>query len=429
MYFFWKLLSIYRLKHNKEEIGSIHERFGIASENAINSLIEYKKQQTKENKDIKIAWVHAVSVGESMSVIGFAEELCKNGWFVVFTTTTTTSAKIIKNKLPQNVVHQYSIYPYSKYVKNFLNTWQPNKAFFVESEIFPNIIKILKRKNINTYLLNARMSNRSFNRWKKIKFYIKRILLKYDFIFTASEEEQKKFMLLTDNQAKAKCFGNLKVQASIDAKNKIIEEFNKEKPSAVVAKCKLFQQQCGNRKIIIFGSPHEEEFFYLIWQSSMLIKKINCICIFVPRYVEECYKLKELATKNDLLVTIWSDFYGGEIGNIVIVDTMGILMHLYNICDIAVVCGNFVKNIGGHNPFEPIVFNKPTIVGEHCDKCQDIVNTLLYEKALIQSMTLFNEIKKIILYKDKRDILIEGCKSFLHKNNNVLKKILEQIII
>ena len=427
MYLLWKLLSIYRLKNNKEEIGCIKERFGIASQSAIEKLEEYKINQLKNNKDIKIAWIHAVSVGESISVISFVEELCKNDWFVVFTTTTTTSARIIKNKLPQNAIHQYSIYPSSKYIKKFINTWQPNKAFFVESEIFPNIIKILKKKNIPTYLLNARMSNRSFNRWKKIKFYIKNVLLKYDFIFPSSEEEQKKFMYLTDSKAKAECCGNLKVQASLDERDKIIQEFNDKIPNQIVSKCKLLQQQCENRKIIVFGSPHKEEFFYLIWQFSMLLKKINCVGIFVPRYIEESYELKELAIKNDLTTTNWSDFCGGEIGNIVIVDTMGILMSLYNICDTAVVCGNFVENIGGHNPFEPVVFHKPTIVGKYCTKCQDIIDALLYDKAIIQSMTICDDIAKIILYPDNKNVLVKGCENFLKKNNDVLKEICKKI--
>ena len=176
---FWKIISLIRLKHKKEEVDSVKERFGYLVDKNVKLLLQkYKKECKKEKKEIKIAWIHAVSVGESLSVLEFTKKLCKNDWFVVFTTTTVTSARLIRAKLPNNAVHQYNPYPSLKYVKRFIKTWQPQKVFFTESEIFPNIVNYLYKSNIPIYLLNARMSNSSFNRWKKVKWYIKNTLTK-----------------------------------------------------------------------------------------------------------------------------------------------------------------------------------------------------------------------------------------------------------
>ena len=119
--FFWRLVLYFRLKKNKEDPKRTNERFGYASEFALKKLETYKKEQDKQSKNTKIAWVHAVSVGESLSVLNFITTLSNSGWFVIMTTTTKTSAELIKTKLPNNTIHQYNPYPSNKYVKKSIN--------------------------------------------------------------------------------------------------------------------------------------------------------------------------------------------------------------------------------------------------------------------------------------------------------------------
>ena len=192
-----------------------------------------------------------------------------------------------------------------------------------------------------------------------------------------------------------------------------------------IAKCKLLQHIYNNKQIIVFGSIHKEEFFHLVWQYTMIAKKINCIAIFVPRYVSDSYKLAEIMRNNNLTVTLWSSINYNNIdtNDVIIVDELGVLMNIYNICNMAVVCGSFAENIGGHNPIEPIVFSKITFIGEHCCKCQDLVTSLLNNDAVVQTRFLYEDILKYTSNATIRDKLIANGVQFIEKNIGAVNRI------
>ena len=421
---FWKIVFFFRLKQNKEELEHKNERFGLPSFLAKNKLTEYKKYCLEKNLKPKIIWLHAVSVGESLSVIGLVEKLVEDNYFVVFTTTTKTSAKLIREKTKSFSIHQYNPYPKIKYIKKFLSYWQPNIVFFVESEIFPNIVNLLYKQKIKTYLINARMSIKSFEKWKKIKFYISKVLTKYTYIFALSENEKTKFDILSKNKAKTICLGNLKLDTAIFNKNKVAREFKQinEKRNNFIEKCNILKEECGAKKIIVFGSIHKEEFLHIIWQVSMILKKINCLIVFTPRYIEQSKELNELCKDNGLKTTFWDDNFKEKINNILIVDKLGVLMYLYNICDIAVVCGSFAQNIGGHNPLEPIVFNKPTFIGNYCHKCQELVDLLKENEIIYQTNNLNQEIIEIVIKQEESNI-VKKIENFIKTHKGTLERI------
>ena len=162
----WQIVAKYRIRKGKEDPERVREKFGFANNSAIKKLKDFMKNNGRS----EVIWVHAVSVGESLSTIGLIRKMCENGHFVVLTTTTLTSARIVANRLPEQAVHQFCPYPSTKYFKRFTSTWKPSRALFTESEIFPNVVKLLKKQQIPVYLINARMSDGSFNMWKKVKF-------------------------------------------------------------------------------------------------------------------------------------------------------------------------------------------------------------------------------------------------------------------
>ena len=434
MLFFWKLVAKYRLKHNKEDEERINEKFGISSDFALKKLQDYKQICIKNNTKSKIIWLNAVSIGESLSVISFVEELVKKDYFVLFTTTTLTSTKIITKKIEENelfkhnVVHQFFPYPCLSFFKKIYQTWQPEKVFFVESEIYPSVVKYLAKK-ADIYLLNARMSNHSFNFWKKVRFYIKPVLTRYKTIFASSEIEAEKFKYLSKNQANIKCFGNLKIENTYKTAQKVIND----KTSNISAKCELLKKAVEGEIVITYGSPHKSEFYYLVWQHCQLMKKISqnnlagCFGIFVPRYLEEVGELVKLFQQNDIEPTLWSDYCGGDLSSVLIINELGCLNYFYNLSDYSVVCGNFAPEIGGHNPIEPIAFSKPTLIGKYCNKCQDLVDDLLKHNAVIQTETLCDDISLLTKNENNREILIKNGQKYLEENNTTLEKILEEL--
>ena len=127
----WQIVAKYRLKKGKEDPERVREKFGFASQSAIEKLEKFRKNGVRG----EVIWVHAVSVGESLSTIGLIRKMCENGHFVVLTTTTLTSARIVAGRLPERAVHQFCPYPSTKYFKRFTSTWKPSRALFTESEI------------------------------------------------------------------------------------------------------------------------------------------------------------------------------------------------------------------------------------------------------------------------------------------------------
>ena len=125
---------------NNEFIKALKE-LGINPTNIqLKQLEEYKEECKKNKVEAKVVLIHAVSVGESNSALPIVSKLLEKNFFVVFTTTTVTSANLIKQKLQKNFIHQYCVYPNKTFIQRFYNNWRPTKVFFVESEIFPSIV-------------------------------------------------------------------------------------------------------------------------------------------------------------------------------------------------------------------------------------------------------------------------------------------------
>ena len=421
------LITYFRLKKGKEDRVRVKEKFGIPSDFALQKFEQYQQFCSKNNIQVKTIWLHAVSVGESLSVLDFVNKLNDKNYFIIFTTTTVTSAEMIKNKLPQNAVHQYRTHQTKKYLTRFLKTWKPSMVFFVENEIFPTTINMLYSNKIPLYLLNARLSENSFKMWKIAKFYIKNLLKKYTYIFPLSREEENKFLILSNNDAKTKCFGNLKFDVAIVNKQTIDDSFNKNDIPQDIAKCRLIQQAFKDKKIIVFGSIHDTEFFHLLWQYEMILKKLNCVGIFVPRYIDQCKLLETQAVKAGFKPTYWNDFCGSINENFIIVNKMNVVQNLYKICDIAVIGGSFAEKIGGHNPLESIVFNKPTFIGKYCHKCQNLINELLDNNVIFQTSNLSKEILDFLQQSGNKQVLENNVCAFFIKHTNVANKIIAEL--
>ena len=424
---FWNLVHLVLLYLKKEEKSRSGEKFGKANPLELKKLDEYNAEMAELGLVSRVVWIHAVSVGESLSVLEFTKQLSLRNYFVVFTTTNIKASRLICCKLQKHCVHQYSPSPSIRFVKRFIKTWEISKTFFAESEIFPNVIWYLYKKNIDVFLPNARISDRSVARWCKVKWFIKWVLKMYACIYASSELEWQKFKKLSDGQANIKCFGNLKVEASLKNKDKILSDFTSSKPNTIVTKCKSIRQLYKDKKIIVFGSIHGTEFFHLIWQFSIILKKLNCIGIFVPRHLEEQYKLTEMITTNDLSFAMWSNFNDKEKTDTLIIDDFGILPYLYNIADFAVVCGSFAEGIGGHNPFEAIALDKPTLIGNFCEKEKDIIEMLVANNAIIQTSHLSEHLLKLVNDTERQKMLIQNGKKVVENNSNVVDKLLKDM--
>ena len=159
----------------------------------------------------------------------------------------------------------------------------------------------------------------------------------------------------------------------------------------------------------------------------MILKKLNCVGIFVPRYIHQCEFLKKQAMDANFKQVYWDDFYGSSDENFIIVNKMNILQNLYKICDIAVIGGSFAEKNGGHNPLESIVFNKPTFTGKYCHKCQNLINELLNNNVIFQTSNLSKEILDFLQQTKNKQALEDNVRAFFKKHTNVANKIITEL--
>src|SRR6266536_2550795 len=158
-------LMSHRLKRGKELAARLNERYG---------------ESDVARPSGPLVWVHGASVGELISVIPLIERISEKGLAVLCTSGTVTSANLAEQRLPKGVIHQFVILDTPRFVKRFFDHWQPDLALFVESDLWPNLIMTSAERGIPLILVNARLSERSFNRWRRVPATIAALLRRFD---------------------------------------------------------------------------------------------------------------------------------------------------------------------------------------------------------------------------------------------------------
>ena len=393
------LIIIYRILNKKENPKRFLEKFSI---------------NMKDRGRGKLIWFHCSSVGEFLSVIPLIVELekMKNIKKILVTTSTLSSSKIFEKYKFKKTSHQF--YPLDNIyiVKNFLNYWKPSTAIFAESEIWPTMISELKRREIKTVLINARMSEKSFKRWSALKYFGKDILLKFNYIFPQNKETLLYFKKL--GVKKLKFLGNLKF-ASFD--NDEIKEVNK----------RYFK----NRKILCSASTHDNEEEIFANLHIKYKKEIpNLITIIIPRHIERTSEISRMLEKKNLKFVRHTEKKSNlKDCDVYIVDSYGISKSFYKISDIVFLGGSLVSK-GGQNPLEALRFGCNIIHGNHTFNFKDVYKMLEKERLSLKvSGSKDLEKKALFLFKKKNNsVKIKKLKSIgnliLNKNLSELKKII-----
>lgn len=349
-------IFLFRIQVGKEDKKRINERLGKAS------IVR---------PDGKLIWIHAASVGESMSVLPLIKRLSEetNAYFLL-TTGTLTSAQLLSNKLPPRTIHQYVPIDFKSCIEKFLEFWQPSIVFLLESEVWPNMILSLQSKKITHVMLNARMSNNSFNRWSFIKPIAEKLLGGFRLCLAQSRIDAERYRKLSNVEV-VEC-GNLKFSAS----SLLIDEKTQY----------LLKKALVDRSVWLAASTHEGEESIVYSLHKRLSKEIpNLLTIIAPRHSHRGSKIyREMQRAGQLTIHRRSQ---GELPNsqtnIYLADTMGEMGLWYKISPI-VFLGKSLVGQGGQNPIEPCMFRCAILCGMNMDNFSEIVEKLLESGAIIQ---------------------------------------------
>ena len=282
-------------------------------------------------------WFHASSLGEIKSVVPLISHFSKNKNYKILITTVTLSSseychKIFEHK--ENITHQFAPLDTPIIVKKFLGHWKPQISIFVESEIWPNLI-LQTRKISKLILLNARLSNKSFLRWKLAKKIAQKLLNQFDSI-TAQSKQVKSFIEFFGIQ-NVNFLGNLKFISPDNISNKNSFVFRKVVENSWVAM-----------------SIHKgEETFFIETVKKIKKKQIESQCILIPRHLNKIKELTDIIKANNLTYQLKSkealplenkDFY--------IVDSFGDAGEVFKKINLVFLGGSVISH-GGQNPLEP----------------------------------------------------------------------------
>ena len=312
----------YRVNKGKEDSYRYIEKRGIA---------------TKLRPEGKLVWIHAVSVGESISALSLIERFSKKNINVLITTSTMTSAKLMEQRLPDGVIHQYAPYDIPKWVRLFLQHWQPDMALIMESELWGNTISQLNENCIPTYLINARLSNKSIERWKKFQKPAKQILSLLTGIYAQSEKYATVISEITGS--KVQCYGNLKYSAPPPPVDKTILQ--------------TLQSEIGDRAIFLAVSTHKQDEDFIIPAIEKLHNQHkDILTVILPRHKERMEKIVNKLNGYDIAIRSRRDNINKNT-DVYIVDTMGETGLFMSLAQVCFVGGSTGGGYGGHNSLEP----------------------------------------------------------------------------
>lgn len=401
LFLFSPIVFLFRILKKKEDINRFQEKFCIYSKKNFQQTI----------------WFHAVSVGELMSIIPVVKKLEKNRKIkkIIITSSTISSAKVFKKQKFKKTIHKFFPLDTDFLTKKFINVWKPQVAIFVDSEIWPNMFKNLKKNQIPIILLNARFTKSSLKKWLLVKSFAKEIFNKISIALPQNTETKKYLEIL--GVKKIISAGNIKYYGE-----KIISDNKRSK----------FFEQFKKFKVLCAGSTHNTEEI-LISKLHIKLKKYlpNLLTVIIPRHINRSeniindlnkFKLNVVKHSMKQKISKKTDIY--------FVDTFGETKNFYNLSNIAFLGGSIV-NHGGQNPLEAARLGNYVINGPNIGNFTEIYDYLKINKISFTTSNIL-KMKDIILSKinkklplSKRKKIFDNGIKILDNNIRIIEKYIQ----
>jgi 3-deoxy-D-manno-octulosonic-acid transferase len=321
-----------RAAKGKEDRSRRRERYGIAS---------------VERPAGPLVWFHAASVGETNAVVPLIKEVRRRGIAVLLTTGTTTSAKVARERLGTDILHQYAPLDLKPAISRFLEYWHPDLAIMAESEIWPMTILELSKRHIPQVLVNGRISDRSFQRWKRRLAIADAIFENFALVIAQSDLDAERFRTL--GALPVLVSGNLKVDT--------------DAPPVDSAVLRAYLEQIRGRRTWAAISTFEGEEAAAGNVHRALKERTGLLTIIVPRHPERSDAIDTMLTsrglkvarrtRNDPLTPETDIFLGDTIGE------MGLYLRMTEIAFV----GRSLFAEGGQNPLEPAMLGCAILSG------------------------------------------------------------------
>ena len=366
-----------------------------------------------------VIWVHCVSVGEFNAARPLIDQLFDiyPEHRLAITTTTITGAEAVKNHYKDRVIHYFFPFDLPFIVGSFVNKINPVACILLETEIWPNLINNLNKKTIPVMLVNARLSERSLNKYQKFSSnLIQKTINQLTLIGSQNERSSERFLSLGMSPDKVVTVGNLKFDSN-----------EKDNPNITQS----LQKIVGERRVVVFASTREGEEKKIIKSYVNTKDKFDALMIVIPRHPQRFDEVFNLLVDSGLDVKRRSHgLICDENTQVLLGDSMGELLSYYSVCDIAFIGGSLVDT-GGQNMLEAAAASKPILFGPSVFNFEQIAQSMLETDSAIQvddADNLMKTLSGLLLDDTKRVKLGENAKNLLEKHRGAVDRLLKLII-
>ncbi|KAI9122326.1 hypothetical protein K1719_007015 [Acacia pycnantha] len=324
-----------------------------------------------------LIWFHAVSLGEGMAALPVVKECIQRipNLTILMTATTMSAFQVLNNWLPNDIIFQLAPVDAPASIRSFLHYWKPQAIVLMESELWPNLIMDASKNGIVLVLLNARMSEKSFEVWSRSLLLplISLMLSKFSLICPLSTTQAIRFQLLQAAPSVISFSGDLKYVIEDLGVNEG-QKRSVDKLKAQLAGCQVWMASSIHRG--------EEEIIFGVHRVLMHLLP-NIITIIVPRHPRHGQEIAEKLEKEGQIVALRSQHAELKPGTqIYVVDTLGELRRMYTLTPIAVIGGSFLPGLAGHNISEAAAAGCAVLTGCHIGHFSHMVQEMQRLKPL-----------------------------------------------
>ena len=335
-----------RLARGKEDAARRGERFGIAGQ---------------ARPTGRLVWIHAASVGESLSILALIDSLMAQcpTFGCVLTTGTVSSTKVIQQRLPKGVLHQYLPYDFPAGVNRFLDHWRPEIGIWTESELWPRLIHETHRRQVPMVLANARISERSERRWRRLPSLAAALGSRFDLVLAQDDAIAERFRQIGWPAERISVAGTLRQDAS---------------PLPVDdATLSRLRRVVGGRPVWLAASTHQGEDSVIAQAHARILgTHPNALLILAPRHPERRDEVAAALRRVGLAARLRSQAALPSISEpAYIADSLGEMGLWYRLAPVSFIGGSLI-DVGGHNPFEPLRLGSAIICGPDMRNFADI---------------------------------------------------------
>ena len=311
-------------------------------------------------------WIHAVSVGESITATPIVDGLRRlaPGLPLVMTTVTETGARVVAERFRDAVDHRYFPLDLPAAVRRAVNGINPAFLVCMETELWPNVLRTLAQRGVPVMIANGRVSDRSYPRYRVVRPFLRSVLGDVRVFAMQSDEDARRIIALGAAPERVFVTGNLK----------------HETPPHRTESVEEWRQRLGlvdTEPLWIAGSTHRGEEEIVITAHARLRERVpDARLLIAPRHPERVPEVVELVKRHGLPVVRRSELSGAAVsGAVIVVDTLGELASIYSVGDVVFVGGSLAPH-GGHNVLEPAMHGKPVLFGPHTQNFRESAGML-----------------------------------------------------